>query len=107
MTALKTVTVRLPEELHRRVKVRAAEYGDSLEGIARAAFVAYLNRNDKELGSPLERSGVRPVVSEGEIGIVRYSVLVDRPLPDEKKCSRANRHHIYHSGKPCPECGSW
>ena len=44
MTALvvKTVTVRLPAELHWAVKVRAAERGDSLEGIARAAFVAYL-----------------------------------------------------------------
>jgi hypothetical protein len=60
VSGLKTISVRLPEELHRLVKVRAVERGDSLEGIARAAFVAYLGRDPEEDGSPLERAGVRP-----------------------------------------------
>lgn len=58
MTALKVVTVRLPEDLHRLVKVRLAERGDSFEGVARAAFVAYLERGEDDPGSVLERAGV-------------------------------------------------
>lgn len=72
MTALKTVTVRLPEKMHREVKVRAAERGDSLEGIARAAFAAYLGRDPDAPGSLLERAGVSPAgLGAGEVNVPR------------------------------------
>ena len=46
-------------------------------------------------------------------GEARGGVIPPRPgvrispssAPSLKRCSREARHHLNHSGKPCPECG--
>ena len=91
--SVRTVTVRLPEGLHRAVKVRCAERGDSFEGIARAAFVAYLGEGGLAAGAAGEP------VSRDSGGAPRSAPATS------SRCSREARHHINHSGKPCPECG--
>lgn len=56
---MRTVTVRLPDGLHRELKVRLAERGDSFEGVARDAFVAYLD-GGLSAGNPTADGGGSP-----------------------------------------------
>jgi hypothetical protein len=52
------LTVRLPRELHRAARIKCLERGDSLQGVAQAAFASYVGRAAGDPGSPLERAGV-------------------------------------------------
>lgn len=46
-TKLKAVTVQLPEKLARKLKMRAAANGDTLQQVMCEAVLAYLKRPDK------------------------------------------------------------
>lgn len=97
------VTVRLPDELHRAVKVKAAERGDSLEGIGRAAYVAYLGRADGEAGSPLERAGVAPREAAAELEVSGPASHLHVGLaPFDPECRNAGYHR---EGRACRFCG--
>lgn len=109
MGDVRTVTVRLPEPLHRAVKVRCAERGDSLEGVARAAFVAYLERDESEPGSVLERAGVRPpglVAREENVKVEPrdgQTPSIGRETESESSVSRATSPRPF---RPDPKGGS-
>ena len=61
-------------------------------------------RYAEEFGIP-EPTSLPAQISNG--GQMVPDLLLEDPglLMPSKRCSRASRHHINHSGKPCPECG--
>lgn len=112
------INLRLSEEEHRALVGSAARSGRSLQ--RQIVFMLFGARAAGELGAgepgaagrsrsvsavavetePDQASLVAPVVA-GE------QSASPAPSSPEKKCSRAARHHINHSGKPCAECGGW
>lgn len=112
------VSVDLSPEVHAAVRVRAFREGTSLAELGRRFFEGYggLVAGAAEGGDGLEQR--RPVGGSGRgavAGEAETQTGVDHPEADSsrhapatsprKKCSREARHHINHSGKPCPECG--
>ena len=90
-------------EEERRLYVEAAhrELVTLSEWLRRAAEVR-LN------GGLAAGAGERPGESVTQ-GLVesprRLPSTPERPPAASPRCSREARHHINHSGKPCPECG--
>jgi hypothetical protein len=112
--AVKVVTVRIPVELHRECKEKAARRGDTLEGVGRAAFAAYAGRADDAPGSPLEKYGV--AVGSDAPAAVRLHPVDPESIPSGLKGTEKVlalqafdpecRNREYHrEGRACRFCG--
>ena len=114
---VKQITVRLDDEMHRAVKVRAAQDGVAMEALGRVWFEAYglggtvtastettVRQRELAAGASVTSGGratARPMSaaasSEGQVS--------DALTPAASSCRRAHLHHTNHGGKPCPVCG--
>jgi hypothetical protein len=88
------VSVQLDAAVHAAVRTRAFREGVSLNDLGRGWFEAYAG-GELAAGEQGE-AGSNPRLSVSPAASVTAS---------GKRCVREARHHINHSGKPCPECG--
>ncbi len=116
---MKVITVRLDEETHRRVKVRAVHDGVAMEAIARVWFEAYGAGGTVTASTETTVGPRNGGLAAGEVAesdgpggaVARVAPVAGPSVPPApaasptKRCSREARHHINHGGNPCKECG--
>ena len=96
------ISVSVSDEVHAAVRVRAFREGTSLAELGRRFFEGYGGLAAGEDQRPGESVTQGLVESPRRLPSTPERPPAANPL---RKCSREARHHINHSGKPCPECG--
>ena len=98
------ISVSVSDEVHAAVRVRAFREGTSLTELGRRFFEGYGG-----LEAGVAQNHERPAAPKPDTGtpLVDAEAMSEPPPASNprRKCSREARHHINHSGKPCPECG--